>query len=147
MKKPMPAGTLSKFAQLIRSSLEQSRQTFITVKQCAAHMGQYLAMEELRFGNLEYSIQIEDPQNTEELQIPPMLVQPLAENAIWHGLRSKGGEKKLFIRFYIYAGQLICEIEDNGIGYLKSLEDKSGSLKTHRSLGITNIYERLKVLN
>ncbi len=138
---------LSKFAQLIRTNLEQSRQSFISVKQCVDHLQQYLEMEKIRFEEFEYSIEMEEDRNIENVKMAPMLAQPLVENAIWHGLRGKTGEKKLFIRFYIHAAQLICEIEDNGIGYLQSLEDKNGSLKAHQSLGITNIYERMKVLN
>lgn len=138
---------LSKFAQLIRTSLEHSRQSFISVRQCVDHLQQYLEMEKLRFEDFEYRIEIEDGRNIENMKMAPMLAQPLVENAIWHGLRGNIGEKKLFIRFYIHAGQLICEIEDHGIGYLKSIEEKNGSLVAHQSLGITNIYERLKVLN
>lgn len=146
-EKKLASRYLSKFAQLIRTNLEQSRQSFISVKQCTDHLAQYLEMEKLRFEEFEYNIEIQEDRNLENVKMAPMLVQPLVENAIWHGLRGKEGEKKIFIRFYSYTGQLICEIEDNGIGYLKSLENKNGSLKAHRSLGITNVYERLKVLN
>lgn len=138
---------LSKFAQLIRTNLEQSRQSFISVKQCVDHLQQYLEMEKLRFEDFKYSIEIEQDRNIEHLKMAPMLVQPLVENALWHGIRGINGEKKLSIRFYTHTGQLICEIEDNGVGYLKSIEAKNGFLAAHRSLGITNIFERLKVLN
>ncbi|MGN6530646.1 MAG: ligand-binding sensor domain-containing protein, partial [Ginsengibacter sp.] len=91
---------LSKFAQLIRTSLEQSRQTFITIKQCVDHLQQYLEMEKLRFENFSYSIDIDKNLDADETQIAPMLVQPLVENAIWHGLRNKENDRKLFIRFF-----------------------------------------------
>ncbi|MFT3823362.1 MAG: histidine kinase [Chitinophagaceae bacterium] len=137
---------LSKFAQLIRTNLEQSQQTFISVKQCIDHLEQYLEMEKLRFADFSYTL---DAGNNipEDVRMPPMLVQPLVENAIWHGVRNIKGEKKLEIRFYKLAETLICEIEDNGVGYLHSLEKKAGILPSHRSLGIANIHERLSVLN
>ena len=138
---------LSKFAQLIRTNLEQSRQTFITVKQCIDHLQQYLEMEKIRFEDFSYSIHIDDDLDVDAVHMPPMLLQPLVENAIWHGLHNKDYEKKLDIRFVRKDGQLICEIEDNGIGYLLSLKNKSGLQPVHRSVGIANIYERLELMN
>lgn len=138
---------LSKFAQLIRTNLEQSKQTFISVKQCIDHLHQYLEMEKIRFANFSYSIDVADELPTDEIQMAPMLIQPLVENAIWHGLHNKQGDKKLAIRFYRSNRQLVCEIEDNGIGINKSKENKSTLRPTHRSFGISNIHDRLKVLN
>jgi ligand-binding sensor domain-containing protein len=138
---------LSKFAQLIRTSLEQSRQAFITIKQCADHLEQYLEMEKLRFDDFSYSIEIDKNLDAGETQIAPMLVQPLVENAIWHGLRSKEHDRRLFIRFLKEGNQVICEIEDNGVGIRHSLKRKSPAISPHRSFGITNIRERLALLN
>ena len=138
---------LSKFAQLIRTNLEQSKQTFISVKQSIDHLHQYLEMEKIRFGDFSYSIDVADELLTDEIQMAPMLIQPLVENAIWHGLHNKQGDKKLAIRFYRSGRQLVCEIEDNGIGINKSKENKSTLRPTHRSLGISNIHDRLNVLN
>jgi len=138
---------LSKFAQLIRTNLEQSRQAFVTVRQCIDHLEQYLKMEKLRFDSFSYSIEVGEGMLPDEINMAPMLIQPLVENAIWHGLRNKEGYKELRVRFYIKEKQLFCEIEDNGIGIRQSKENKPGTHATHRSLGITNIRERLAVLN
>ncbi len=54
----------------------------------------------------------------------PMLMQPLVENAIWHGLHPKQGAKNLSIRFSGYGSNLICEVEDNGIGIVQSRQNK-----------------------
>ncbi len=137
---------LSKFAQLIRTNLEQSMQTFISVRQCVEQLEQYLEMEKLRFEAFSYSLEVAD-ELPDHLRIPPMLVQPLAENALWHGLRPKTGAKTLSIRFYKNEKQLICAIEDNGIGYLQSKANKKGLQSTHHSFGIENIQQRLSVLN
>jgi sensor histidine kinase YesM len=77
----------------------------------------------------------------------PMLIQPFVENAIWHGLQKKQGEKKIIIRFYKVEDDLICEIDDNGIGIIESQKNKSSLRPAHHSLGIENIQERLTVLN
>lgn len=138
---------LSKFAQLIRTSLEQSRQTFISIKQCVDHLQQYLEMEKLRFEDFTYNIEIDEEVNAEETQIAPMLIQPLVENAIWHGLRTKHNVRQLFIRFLKKDNAVICEVEDNGVGLNHSLKTKSTNLLNHRSVGITNIRERLNLLN
>jgi len=138
---------LSKFAQLIRITLEESRQPFITVAQCVDHLKQYLEMEKIRFDSFTYDVQIETGLAASETHIAPMLVQPLVENAIWHGLQKQQGEKKVDIRFYRRQAQLVCEIEDNGIGIRHSVEKGLTSRKTHHSVGIKNIEERLHVLN
>lgn len=138
---------LSKFAQLIRTSLEQSRQTFISIKQCVDHLRQYLEMEKLRFEDFTYTIEIDEDVNAEETQIAPMLIQPLVENAIWHGLRSKQNDRQLFIRFLKKGKTVICEVEDNGVGLHHSIKTKSANILNHSSVGITNIRERLNLLN
>ena len=138
---------LSKFAQLIRITLEESRQSFITVAQCVDHLKQYLEMEKIRFDSFVYDIELDTGLATSEIHIAPMLVQPLVENAIWHGLQQQHGEKKVNIRFYRKQAQLVCEIDDNGIGIRHSLENGLSSRRTHRSVGIRNIEERLHVLN
>jgi sensor histidine kinase YesM len=76
-----------------------------------------------------------------------MLIQPLVENAIWHGLLPKENDKWVHIRFFRDTGQLVCEIEDNGIGIRQSLRNKAAGHKTHRSVGLNNIQERIALLN
>jgi LytS/YehU family sensor histidine kinase len=138
---------LSKFAQLIRLSLDQSKQTFITLQQNIEHLEHYLEMEQLRFADFCYDIDVEDGLNRYEIKIAPMLIQPIVENAIWHGLMNQQGPKQLRLNFYQQNQRLICEIEDNGVGMNASLKNKSGSLFTHHSLGIGNIRQRISVLN
>jgi len=138
---------LSKFAQLVRTNLEQSKHTFIPVKDCIDHLQQYLEMEKIRFADFAYTIDVNDSLATDEIIMAPMLIQPFVENAIWHGLQKKQGEKKLIIRFYKAENDLICEIDDNGIGIIESQKNKSNLRPAHHSLGIENIQERLTVLN
>jgi ligand-binding sensor domain-containing protein len=138
---------LSKFAQLIRITLEESRQPFITVAQCVDHLKQYLEMEKIRFDRFTYDVQLETGLSANEIHIAPMLIQPLVENAIWHGLQKQQGSNRVNIRFYRQQAQLVCEIDDNGIGIRHSLQNRLSSRRTHHSVGISNIEERLHVLN
>ena len=138
---------LSKFAQLIRTSLDQSRQTFISLQQNIEHLEYYLEMEQVRFADFDYYIEVQEDLHTHEIKMAPMLIQPIVENAIWHGLMSKQGKKNLYLRFYAKNKELVCEIEDNGIGINASIKNKAGSRASHRSLGIDNIRQRIAVLN
>ena len=138
---------LGRFAQLIRLNLDHSRQTFITLEQNIEYLKSYLEMEQLRFDDFSYVIDIAPEVNYSELRIAPMLIQPLVENAIWHGLLPKDGDKKLLIRFFLREDNLVCEIEDNGIGILQSMQDKDTLRDMHQSVGIDNIRQRIAVLN
>jgi signal transduction histidine kinase len=138
---------LSKFAHLIRTNLEHSTRTFITIKESIDQLQQYLDLEKIRLHQFDYQIQIEDELDTDNIQMAPMLLQPLVENAIWHGLHPKHGEKKLTIRFFTSGHNLICEVEDNGIGIVQSRRNKMELRPNHQSFGISNVRERLNILN
>ena len=138
---------LSRFARLIRLNLEHSRQTFISLHQNIEYLESYLEMEQLRFPDFSFRIEVSKELDRNEIRLAPMLIQPLVENAIWHGLLPKDADKRVDIRFYHDGGQLICEIEDSGIGIRQSLNNKSTGHHGHRSVGISNIKERIAVLN
>ncbi|MEO6406047.1 MAG: histidine kinase, partial [Ferruginibacter sp.] len=137
---------LSKFAQLIRTTLEQSSQSFISVKQCVLHLEQYLEMERIRFDDFTFSIAMDENMEWDNRKMAPMLVQPLVENAIWHGLKNTTGDKVLEIKFYEEEHHVVCEISDNGPG-INHVEKPGKIAATHRSIGITNIHNRLQMLN
>ncbi|MBS1602911.1 MAG: histidine kinase, partial [Bacteroidetes bacterium] len=138
---------LSRFAHLIRLNLEHSRKTFITLRQNIEYLKSYLEMEQLRFADFDYHIGIREGVDADEIRIAPMLIQPLVENAIWHGLLPNAGDKQLNIRFYIEEERLVCEIEDNGIGIRRSLLNKNVSQQMHASMGIDNVRQRIAILN
>ncbi|THU37044.1 hypothetical protein FAM09_19000 [Niastella caeni] len=136
---------LARFARLIRMNLDHSRHHFITLDQNIQYLHRYLEIEKLRFEDFMYAITVDKELDTTSVEIPPMLLQPLVENAIWHGLKPKNGNKKIDIRFLKQQGQLICEIEDNGIGIDHSSGRKQQN--THHSVGIENIKDRIRLLN
>jgi LytS/YehU family sensor histidine kinase len=138
---------LTRFSRLIRLNLEHSKQTFITLTQNIDYLESYLEIEQLRFADFSYKIETSSEINPDEMQLAPMLIQPLVENALWHGLLSKEKEKWVRIYFYLDQEKLVCEIEDNGIGIRQSLNNKTHSQSTHQSMGIGNIRQRIKILN
>jgi LytS/YehU family sensor histidine kinase len=75
------------------------------------------------------------------------MIQPLAENAIWHGLMPRKGAKKLLIRFSRVAEAIYCIIEDNGIGINCSMSVKQLKRPLHQSVGLSNLRNRIKIMN
>jgi putative methionine-R-sulfoxide reductase with GAF domain len=139
---------LSKFAQMIRMTLNQSKEVFTTLYENLEHLENYLVMEKLRFDDsFTYQVTVDEQIDKEETLIPTLMIQPLSENAIWHGLMCKEGEKKLFIRFSLNGDGICCSIEDNGIGIRRSEELKQLNKPSHQSVGLSNLRNRIKIMN
>ncbi|NND52969.1 MAG: histidine kinase [Flavobacteriaceae bacterium] len=137
---------LVKFSRLMRSTLNYSKRKYVTLKEEIELLKLYLELESLRFYNsIDYSFDINGTINLDELHIPPMMLQPFVENAIWHGLMAKEGNRKLVLRFIEKSDNLICEIEDNGIGRDASSKHKVHNPK-HKSQGMGLTKRRLELL-
>lgn len=136
---------LGSFSRLMRLILESSRSNYVSLAQEKELLSLYLELEQVRFNNrFAFSIDI-DPELNIGYEIPAMLIQPFAENAVNHGLFDKPGQDgRIWIRFYRDKGDLCCEVEDNGIGREAAalLEKK----KKHVSRGMQITEERLKTL-
>jgi LytS/YehU family sensor histidine kinase len=76
-----------------------------------------------------------------------MILQPYIENAIWHGLSHKKGERKLSIGVHRKGDSMVCEIEDNGVGRKKAAELKSLYRREHRSKGMELLSKRFNLLS
>ncbi|HSC39693.1 MAG TPA: histidine kinase, partial [Chitinophagaceae bacterium] len=139
---------LSKFALMIRLTLDHSKATFVTLRESIEYLEAYLEMEQLRFDDsFSYIIQIDGNMDDEEAAIPSLMMQPLAENAIWHGLMTKEGKKMLRIGFAQQDHRIACTIEDNGIGIRQSERLKEQYKAMHRSVGIGNLRHRIRIMN
>ncbi len=140
---------LSKFSRLQREVLNHCDQNFIPLEKEVEMLRLYLELEQLRFHDtFEYQIKIDEELDSNEINIPPMILQPFVENAIWHGLMPKAGDKKVEIEFFTRGEELLCcLIRDNGIGREAAarLRQKTESLK-HKSKGLNLVYERLDIL-
>jgi chemotaxis protein histidine kinase CheA len=139
---------LSEFALLMRLVLENSQEDFIPLQKEQEILSLYLKLEHYRFRDkFDYEIKVDENVNPEAIQIPPMLIQPYIENAVWHGLRYKNEKGKLLLRFYRQNGNLVAEITDDGVGRQRSAELKTENQKKHNSTGLKNIEERLAIIN
>lgn len=139
---------LSEFALLMRLVLENSQEDFIPLQKEQEILSLYLKLEHYRFRDkFDYEIKVDDNVNTDAIDIPPMLIQPYIENAVWHGLRYKNEKGKLLLHFYRQNGSLVIEVSDDGIGRKKSAELKTANQMKHTSTGLKNIEERLAIIN
>ena len=139
---------LTRFSRLIRQTLTNSQLSLIPLSDEIEMLRLYLDMERLRFSeSFKYNITYENSIEPETIYVPPMLLQPFCENAIWHGLMHKDGEGKLEVVLSLEDGHLRCIIADNGIGRAKAAELKSGSNGKQKSLGLKITKERLAIFN
>jgi LytS/YehU family sensor histidine kinase len=139
---------LSEFSQLMRLVLENSQEDFIPLSKEQEILTLYLKLEHYRFRDkFDYEINIDSTISPETVEVPPMLIQPYIENAVWHGLRYKETRGKLVLNISSANGFLVVEIEDDGIGRKKSAELKTSNQRKHNSTGLKNIQERLQIIN
>ena len=134
---------LLKFAQLIRQTLNNSREQYITIEDEIEILEKYMDLERMRFRN-KFAYRIHNGIGKEKLvtYIPNMLIQPFIENAILHGFSTKESGGVIDISFLPdNHEQIICIIEDNGIGRAAAAKLSSGS---HVSFATKITEERLK---
>ena len=139
---------LSRFSKLIRSALQHSRVTKVSLEDDLANLKSYIELEQMRFkGGFDFQINIAEEIDVSEITIPPMLIQPFVENAIVHGLANKEGNGKIDIDFQSKNGALLVTVIDNGIGIETSKKQKAGIASSHKSVGMTITKRRLEMLS
>ena len=133
------------FSFLMRKHLEISLKSSITLFEEIEYLSLYLSLEKIRFSQkMDYNISVESHIDDEELFLPPMLIQPFIENAIWHGIMPKENGGKINIEINCKNEELQIKITDDGIGISNSMKNKSSG---HISRGLELIYERVILLN
>lgn len=138
---------LSKFARLIRLILDHSDQRSVPLAEELQALRLYLELEASRFDDkFSFQIQVDPPVDTSTTMIPPMLIQPYLENAIWHGLMQKSEGGELVLRIGREGDRLRIEVEDDGIGRAKAAEIKSRSALKKRSMGMSITQQRLAMI-
>ena len=135
---------ISKFAFLVRQVLHNSELDFISLDDEIKVLDVYLELEQLRFDD-DFTFQINN-EVEEEIEIPPMIIQPFVENAIKHGLLHKEGQKELKLNFELKKDALICSIRDNGVGREKSKAINERKAKNHKSFSTKSIQNRFEIL-
>ncbi|PCJ97899.1 MAG: sensor histidine kinase [Flavobacteriaceae bacterium] len=140
---------LSDFSTLMRSVLENSEEDFIPLYKELELLELYVKLEHSRFPDkFDYKINLDKNIDVNAFQIPPMLLQPYIENAIWHGLRYKDEKGFLNIDLVQKDNEIIeITIKDNGIGRKKSAQLKTANQKRQKSKGMGNIKKRIDILN
>jgi LytS/YehU family sensor histidine kinase len=139
---------LTKFSRLIRMVLNNSKQELIALEDELEMLRLYLDLEKLRFRNsFDYKINCINEIDADNIFIPPLILQPFAENAIWHGLMHKQGHGHLEIKLSVDKKILTCVISDNGIGRSKAAMLQSTSTEHKKSMGQQITKERLTLFN
>ncbi|MEM7035391.1 MAG: two-component regulator propeller domain-containing protein [Bacteroidota bacterium] len=137
---------LTRFSRLIRLILHHSGQSVITIAEEWQALEIYLEMEQLRFGErFQYELELAKDLNPHAFGIPPMLLQPFVENAIWHGLMHKKGKGNVWVRGHRIPNGLCFEILDDGIGRTAAQARKSKSAESDKSYGMDITQQRLKL--
>ena len=140
---------LTIFSQLIRLVLENSRSEKVTLQKEIEALRLYIELEAMRFKDkVQYKINIASGIDQQYTEVPPLLIQPYVENAIWHGLMHKTNGGSLLIDITQPDEHcLLVEITDDGVGRELSAELKSKSATRQKSFGLNMTAERIHIIN
>ena len=138
---------LTKFSRLVRLILQNSQSALIPLESELESLQLYLELEAVRFDHhFEFKISVDDELDTDIIKVPPLIIQPYTENAIWHGLMHKEEKGHLEIELFQEEDSLCCRITDDGIGRKKATELKSKSASNHKSMGMQITASRIEML-
>ena len=129
---------INKFSHLIRAYLKSSQERYVTLGEELEMLKNYVELQKARFEEkFDYSIEVDNKLPVNNMKIPSLLLQPLVENAINHGLfhRKVGGELSLRFLQGVTSDELICIIDDNGVGRERAREIKAASGVQYESYG------------
>ena len=138
---------LARFAKLIRAILENSRKEFITLHEELRVLKLYVDLEHRRSnGKFDYVVRTENNINLDEILIPPLLLQPYIENAIWHGVNKKQGQGHIDIHIALSGDMLICTIDDDGVGRTFNQPAYADTDMKKNSVGTDITLQRIQLL-
>jgi sensor histidine kinase YesM len=138
---------LGNFSQLVSLVLKSTKSDFISLDDELKIADYYFKLQQSRFEHkFQYSIQNKNlnDEDLELIKVPPMILQPIIENAIEHGIRTQNAKGIIALQLSEDKEYLHCEIIDNGIGYSKS---KAIQKKYHSGISLKNIEERLQIMD
>lgn len=140
---------LSDFSKLMRLFLETSGERYNTLTKELSILQPYVELERMRLQfKFKFDISVDDEIDMDEIHVPSMIIQPIVENAILHGLRYKEGEGKLSLEFTLVdSGTLKVMVQDDGIGRVRSSEINQKKKGDHESMANKIINERMELLN
>ena len=131
-----------KLSNILRRLLGKDDE-FVPLSEEIEFVDDYLDIEVVRFGRDKLRVFKELDPNSLDILVPSMILQPLVENAIKHGLSDKVEGGSIFVRSRAVTGKIIIEVEDDGVG-MSGLRRASSSSGT--GIGMVNVAERLQVV-
>lgn len=132
------ADYISDFSKLMRSILENSMSKTISLQNELETLERYIKLEQMRFqGNFHYEIDIEEDLDIDHIMVPPIIVQPFVENAIWHGFSDRKENNRLLVRIYADE-ELHIIVDDNGVGRAVKQDHK-----VQKSYGVSITQQRI----
>ncbi len=134
-----------RLANILRALL-RDHDTYVAFREELAFTDDYLGIEVVRFGSEKLRVVKEIDDNTLELQVPSMLLQPLIENSIKHGLEPRIHGGTITLRSRIDNRRMLIEVEDDGVGIAEGRAPTTGIVRTGAGIGMKNVRERLEVL-
>ena len=138
---------LTKFSKLVRMILQNSQASLISLESELESLELYLNLEAVRFDHhFECKISVPKDLDIEVLKVPPLILQPYVENAIWHGLMHKEEKGQLNIEVSQEDDHLYFKITDNGIGRKKASELAAKSATKHKSMGLRITAHRIAMM-
>lgn len=148
-EKNLASAYLVKFSRLIRMYLEHSQEQYIPLSKEIKALELYLELEKDRFeDSLAYQLVVAKEINAAQIKIPSIFIQPYVENAIKHGLLHKTSNRELHISFELAEkDELICTIQDNGIGRVASEDLKKQRRIYHKSYATKANAKRVDLIN
>ena len=139
---------LSEFSRLMRKVLDYSQEDFISLSEEVELNELYLKLEHFRFRDkFDFEFTKDIRLEGQEIEVPPMLIQPFIENAVWHGLRYKKEKGNLSVNISQSADNLTVIVKDDGIGRAKSKELKTQNQRNYKSTGLANVERRIDLIN
>ncbi|PTX60851.1 tetratricopeptide repeat protein [Kordia periserrulae] len=136
---------LNKFAKLIRKILDASRVKVVSLSDELETMDLYMSIENIRFSNeINFEVLVDEDINLDQIKIPSLVLQPFLENALWHGLSSKKGEKNIKLSVTKTKDDFVTiSITDNGIGREAAAQIAQNKIVKRKSIGISLTKNRL----
>ena len=139
---------LGNFSDLMRKTLQASDKQLQSLREEIENITLYLELEKARFDkDFEYTLEVKLQDDSSDLIIPSMLLQPFVENAVKHGLMHKAGKKELSIKFIQSEYGLNIYVEDNGIGRKQSMQINQRNKNKPQSFATKAISERIELFN
>lgn len=135
---------LARFAKLMRLMLNNSREEWVGIESELELIELYLSLENIAQQHpFSFNIHLDESIDRENVQIPPMLIQPFVENAVKHAMRYKQGDGTIDVRLRLQGQKVVCTVEDNGPG--RDAVNKLQVDQSHRSLALAITNERLQL--